>query len=119
MEKIISNPWIIVLILLWTLPWKGAALWRAARRGHMGWFLTLIVVNSLAILDIIYIFFFSDPIVTEKQSSSDEVRQARMQRYREQQQKARELEQQAQDQQEVETRQSNLAPISKKRPTII
>lgn len=60
MEKIfLDNPWIIMLILLWTLPWKGVALWIAARRGHIGWFLALLIVNSLALLDILYIFIFS------------------------------------------------------------
>ena len=60
MEKIfLDHPWIILLILLWTLPWKGAALWIAARRGHVGWFLVLLILNTLAILDILYIFIFS------------------------------------------------------------
>jgi hypothetical protein len=61
MEKIfLEHPWIIILILLWTLPWKGAALWRAARRGHAGWFLTLLILNTLGILDILYIFVISN-----------------------------------------------------------
>lgn len=60
MEKIFfEHPWIIMLILLWTLPWKGVALWIAARRGHIGWFLFLLILNTLAILDILYIFIFS------------------------------------------------------------
>lgn len=60
MEKLFSeHPWIIIVILLWILPWKGAALWRAARRGHTGWFLALIILNTFAILDILYIFVFS------------------------------------------------------------
>jgi len=50
---------IIVVIIIWSLPWKAAALWRAARRGHLGWFLILIVFNTLAILDILYLFVFS------------------------------------------------------------
>jgi hypothetical protein len=60
MEKIFfDHPWVVILILLWTLPWKGAALWIAARRGSVGWFLLLLVLNSLAVLDILYIFIFS------------------------------------------------------------
>ena len=50
---------IIFLILLWTLPWKGWALWKAARAGNKIWFIILLVVNSLAILEILYIFLFS------------------------------------------------------------
>jgi len=52
-----NNIWILVIIMLWVLPWKGYALWNAARREHKGWFIVLLVVNTLAILDIIYIFF--------------------------------------------------------------
>ena len=54
--------WIAVLIpiaLVWTLPWKGIALWRSARNIQLAWFIVLMLVNTLAILEIIYIFAFS------------------------------------------------------------
>ena len=51
--------WAMVLIMLWTLPWKGVALWKSARNGHMAWFIVLLLFNTLAILEIIYIFGFS------------------------------------------------------------
>lgn len=51
--------WYILLAILWTIPWKGVALWRAARGCHKGWFVVLLVVNTLGILEIIYIFIFS------------------------------------------------------------
>jgi len=54
-----QNQWIIFLLILWTLPWKGVALWRASRNGHKKWFIALLVINTLAVLEIIYIFFFS------------------------------------------------------------
>jgi len=46
-------------LLLWTLPWKGVALWKAARNSQKKWFVVLLVVNTLALLEIVYIFFFS------------------------------------------------------------
>lgn len=46
-------------VLLWTLPWKGVALWKAARNSHKKWFAILLVINTLAFLEIVYIFFFS------------------------------------------------------------
>lgn len=58
-QILVDHPWIIAIILLWSLPWKGVALWRSARRGHKGWFLALLILNTLAILDILYIFAFS------------------------------------------------------------
>jgi len=51
--------WLLILIMLWVLPWKGYALWMSARNAHKKWFIVLLVVNTLAILDIIYIFFVS------------------------------------------------------------
>jgi len=56
---LLNQGWIIPLLLLWTLPWKGVALWRASRNGQKKWFIALLVINTLAILDIVYIFFFS------------------------------------------------------------
>ncbi|QSH39137.1 hypothetical protein JXR01_02405 [Candidatus Kaiserbacteria bacterium] len=47
---------ILILSLLWTLPWTAWALWLAARRGEKVWFVALLVLNTLAILEIIYIF---------------------------------------------------------------
>ena len=47
---------VAVLISLWTLPWKGWALWLAARRSEKWWFIALLLINTLAILEIIYIF---------------------------------------------------------------
>jgi len=59
MEQILNNQLLLFLIILWTLPWKGVALWRAAGRREKKWFIALLVFNTLAILDILYIFFFS------------------------------------------------------------
>ncbi|MFA5050898.1 MAG: DUF5652 family protein [Patescibacteria group bacterium] len=54
-----QNTWAIYLIILWTLPWKGIALWIAARRNDVWWFVALLVINTLGILEILYIFVFS------------------------------------------------------------
>ncbi|MFA5838695.1 MAG: DUF5652 family protein [Candidatus Paceibacterota bacterium] len=45
------------MLILWVIPWKGYALWLAAKKDHKRWFIVLLVLNTLAILDIIYIFF--------------------------------------------------------------
>ena len=47
---------LIVLLALWTLFWKGYAIWTAAKRGQRGWFLALLVFNTVGILEIIYLF---------------------------------------------------------------
>jgi len=52
---------ILTLIVLWTLPWKGVALWKAARLYHKRWFIILLILNTLAILEIVYIFMVARP----------------------------------------------------------
>jgi len=58
-EQLLTNQYFLFLILAWTLPWKGMALWKAGRNSQKGWFVALLVINTLAILEIIYIFYFS------------------------------------------------------------
>jgi hypothetical protein len=64
-EILLQHPLIIAFIIMWTLPWKGAALWRAARLGEKGWFVAIFVINTLGILEIMYIF-----IISKKQAES-------------------------------------------------
>ena len=49
----------IIAVLAWSLLWKGLALWRAATRGEKVWFVVFLFVNTLGILEIIYLFFIS------------------------------------------------------------
>ncbi len=46
----------LLAISLWSLPWKMWALWLAARRKEVWWFMSLNIINTAGILDIIYIF---------------------------------------------------------------
>lgn len=46
----------LILAAVWTIPWKGVALWKSAKRGEKIWFIVLLLVNTMAILDIVYIF---------------------------------------------------------------
>jgi hypothetical protein len=47
---------VIIIVALWTLFWKGCALWIAAKNHKKGWFLALLIFNTAGILEIIYIF---------------------------------------------------------------
>jgi len=47
---------VIIVLSLWTLVWKAIALWKAARRTDTAWYVILTVLNTLGILEIIYIF---------------------------------------------------------------
>ena len=77
-ELFSQHPWIIAIILVWSLPWKAAALWRSARRGHFGWFFALLIINSLAILDILYIFIFSQPKAKKPEEIAAETQQSKI-----------------------------------------
>ena len=46
----------IIVLSLWSLAWKGWALWTAARRNEKKWFIVLLVINTAGILEIIYLF---------------------------------------------------------------
>ena len=55
----LSHLWLLLPIIAWTLLWKGLALWKAARGGQYAWFIIFLVVNTLGILEIIYILLFA------------------------------------------------------------
>ena len=57
-QAILSLP-VLLTILIWTVPWKGVALWKAAENNHKKWFVALLVFNTLALLEIVYIFYFA------------------------------------------------------------
>ena len=59
-QFLLQHLWVVILALLWTLPWKGMALWKSARLGDRWWFAALLVINTLAILEILYILVFSE-----------------------------------------------------------
>lgn len=49
--------WLAPLIL-WTLLWKALALWKAGRNKQPGWFITLFLMQTIGVLDLVYILFF-------------------------------------------------------------
>ena len=51
------HPLFIALAIVWTLVWKGLALWRSAELGQKYWFIAILIINTLGILEIIYFFF--------------------------------------------------------------
>jgi hypothetical protein len=50
---------LLALLLVWVLVWKGLALWRAGRRNETAWFVALLILNTLGILEIIYYFLIA------------------------------------------------------------
>jgi hypothetical protein len=50
---------IFAVFIIWSLIWKGLALWKAARNNQQAWYVIMLVVNTLGILEILYIFVFA------------------------------------------------------------
>jgi formate-dependent nitrite reductase membrane component NrfD len=44
------------IVMVWSAIWKAIALWKAARRGETAWYVIMLLLNTLGILEIIYIF---------------------------------------------------------------
>lgn len=54
-QQALTNPIIMYPLLIWSIFWKGLALWRSARMKHKGWFIALLVINTVGIFEIIYL----------------------------------------------------------------
>ena len=48
-----------IILMLWSLVWKGIALWKASQNNTKVWFIVLLIVNTIGILELLYIFVFS------------------------------------------------------------
>lgn len=56
------NPWFgagLGVLALWSLIWKGLALWKSARNDQRYWFVALLLINTVGILEILYLFVFA------------------------------------------------------------
>ena len=60
---------LLFILIVWSIAWKGLALWKSARAGSKVWFVVLLIVNTIGILDILYLYVFS-----KKSSSAQEIK---------------------------------------------
>lgn len=61
----------VVLIIIWSIIWKGSALWHSAKEGERTWFIAILIVNFLGLLEIAYLFFFSKNKINREQASKN------------------------------------------------
>lgn len=52
--------WILIIIIVWSVVWKLLALWKSVRKKHVVWFIVLLLINTCGILEILYIYVFSE-----------------------------------------------------------
>lgn len=58
----LQNPPVVIaisLLAIWSFIWKAFALYRAGSNRSPGWFIVLAFVNTLGILEILYLAIFS------------------------------------------------------------
>jgi hypothetical protein len=58
---------LLYILSIWSLAWKGLALWRASQQSQRNWFVVILVLNTVGILDIIFLFRFSKRRMTMKE----------------------------------------------------
>ena len=54
----VNNPFLILILLVWELVWKGYALWKSAKNNQRNWFIAIFILNTFGILPIVYLRFF-------------------------------------------------------------
>jgi hypothetical protein len=54
-----NQTWLFFILYLWSLLWKGLALWRAANLKQRNWFVGILILNTVGILEIVYLFVFA------------------------------------------------------------
>jgi uncharacterized membrane protein (DUF4010 family) len=60
--ELLQNPLFLtgfIILIVWSLVWKGIALWKAAQNGHKVWYIVILIANTVGILEIIYIYLYS------------------------------------------------------------
>jgi len=69
---------LFIFLIIWQYAWKVVALWFAARKNQLVWFVIIALpINTVGILEILYIFLFSKikmPNVRDKSISKEKNR---------------------------------------------
>jgi hypothetical protein len=60
--------WLIALIIVEGVL-KSIALWKAARNNQLYWFIALVIVNSVGVVPLIYIYFFQKNVNKKSKTS--------------------------------------------------
>jgi hypothetical protein len=66
MDATVWNNILLYVIIIWSIFWKGIALWRSALLKQKNWFVVILVLNSvtIGILEIVYLFWFAKKRLT-------------------------------------------------------
>jgi len=65
-----NHPLIFIAIIVWSLIWKGFGLWKSAQLAHKGWFVAILLLNTLGIIEIVYLFIIAKKYSVKVEESS-------------------------------------------------
>lgn len=65
---------VFFVIMCWSIVWKAIALWLSARNNHKLWFGIMIIINTVGILEIVYIVFVAMKRPGAKNKLIDEIK---------------------------------------------
>ena len=58
-NSLLNQPVFLIPFLIWSIFWKGWALWKSANKKQLVWFVLLLTINTLGLLEIVYIFYLN------------------------------------------------------------
>jgi hypothetical protein len=58
-QLFIPNSPVFIVLFIWSMLWRGIALWKAAQFKQKNWFIALLIINTAGILEILYLFKFA------------------------------------------------------------
>ncbi len=71
-EAFLQNWWLILIVSIWSIFWKGMALWKAAQRRDKWWFIAILILNTLGILDIFYLYVYAR-LIDQKKAAENKI----------------------------------------------
>ncbi|MDD4937623.1 MAG: DUF5652 family protein [Candidatus Shapirobacteria bacterium] len=57
--SLLNQPQFYIPFLIWSIFWKGLALWKSASKRQLIWFVFLLTINTMGILEIVYVLFLN------------------------------------------------------------
>lgn len=71
-KLLFQNYLFLYVLWIWSLVWKGLALWKASQRKEKIWFIVFLILNTLGLLEVLYLFVFSKEESQKKRISEKE-----------------------------------------------
>jgi hypothetical protein len=63
-QQILGSPIILLILFVWSMVAKGVALWRAANSKQRNWFVAILVLNTIGIVELLYLFKYAKKTLT-------------------------------------------------------